>query len=161
MRISAGIHDVFGRFQNLNLLALLHDLRNSRTAHADWSSGNLLCPLAHGLTSGQQVREVNFLGQIANLKRACAYAAECLGADYETVVRFVKSWDDHTLGAEVLIRYLEEIWSERLDDAEAVQEVIHGTFMKDGQESISPICFPIMEQAKATQAKGFIHEFGK
>jgi hypothetical protein len=161
MRISAGIHDVFGRFQNLNLLALLHDLRSARTAHADWFSGNLLCPLAHGLNSGQQVREVNFLSQIANLKRACAYAAQCLGADYETVAHFVKSWDDNTLGAEVLIRYLEEIWSERLEDAEVVQQVINGTPLKDGQESISPICFPVMEQAKATQPKGFIHEFGK
>jgi hypothetical protein len=161
MRISAGIHDVFGRFQNLNLLALLHDLRRSRTAHADWSSGNLLCPLAHGLTSGQQVREVNFLTQIANLKRACAYAAQCLGADFETVVRFVKSWDDRTLSAEVLIGYLEEIWAERLEDAEVVQQVIGGNLTTDGRESLSPICFPVSAQTKATQAKGYFHEFGK
>jgi hypothetical protein len=125
MRISTGIREVFGRFHNLNLLGLLHDLRGRRTAREDWSTADkLLCPVAHGLASGQQVREINLLGEFANLKKACGYAAQCLGADVGAVTRFVHSWDDRTLSTEVLARHLEDIWHERLADAEAVQQVL-------------------------------------
>jgi hypothetical protein len=125
MRIATGIREVFGRFQNLNLLALLHALRAGRAAREDWSTAdNLLCPVACGLASGEQVREINLLGEFANLKKACYYAAQRLGADFEAVIRFVRSWDDRTLSAEVLIQHLEVIWQERLEDAEAMQEVL-------------------------------------
>jgi hypothetical protein len=125
MRISTGIHAVFGHFQNLNLLALMHDLRTSQTARQDWvSTGKLLCPVAHGLANGEQVKEVNLLGEFANLGKACTYAANCLGADLGPVLRFVRSWDDHSISTDVLLRHLEEIWEERLADAEAVQGVL-------------------------------------
>jgi hypothetical protein len=125
MRISTGIREVFGHFHNLNLLALLHDLRGGRAAREDWSTTDkLLCPVAHGLASGQQVREINLLGEFANLKKACSYAAQCLGANVDAVARFVHSWDDHSLSTEVLTRHLEDIWQERLADAEAMQQVL-------------------------------------
>jgi hypothetical protein len=128
MRISAGIREVFGRFHNLNLLVLLHDLRADRAAREDWSTATkLLCPVAHGLASGAQVREVNILGEFANLQKACGYAAGCLGADAGAVVRFVRSWDDQTLGPDVLLRHLEDMWEERRADAETIQEVLLGT----------------------------------
>ncbi|HTU23541.1 MAG TPA: hypothetical protein VMG10_36230, partial [Gemmataceae bacterium] len=67
MSISAIIRDVFGHFQNLNLLALLHDLQQDRTARQTWANGRLLCPIAHGLPAGQQVQRLSVLGQIAEL----------------------------------------------------------------------------------------------
>jgi len=128
MPISTGILNVFGHFQNLNLLALMHDLRDNMTAREDWAtSAKLLCPVAHGLSSGQQVREVNLLGDIANLERACAYAAASLGADAGAVIRFVRAWDERAISTELLLMQLEEIWEERLADAEAVQAVLEGT----------------------------------
>ena len=47
------IRDLFGRFQNLNLLILREDLRRGWAARGDWAENRSLCPLAHGLTSGQ------------------------------------------------------------------------------------------------------------
>jgi len=62
MAIESMIRDVFGHFQNLNLLALLHDLDQGRMARQAWASGSLLCPVAHGLPAGQQVRQLALLG---------------------------------------------------------------------------------------------------
>ncbi len=127
MGISNGIHAVFGHFQNLNLLALVNDLRTHEIAREDWVAiGKRLCPVAHGLANGAQVKEVNLLGEFANLGKACIYAAACLGADPAPVLHFVRSWDDHSLTTAVLLRNLEEIWEERLADAEAVQKVLAG-----------------------------------
>jgi hypothetical protein len=159
MRIATGIREVFGRFHNLNLLALLQDLDMGSTAREDWATtGKLLCPVAHGLASGSQVREVNILGEFANLQRACGYAAQCLGADSGAVVRFVRSWDDQTLSSDVLLCHLEEMWQERLADAEAVQEVL--------QSTPSSICFPgqvnlrgnILPQTAGDTQEGTAHE---
>jgi hypothetical protein len=128
MRISTGIRNEFGHFHNLNLLALIEDLRRDQMAREDWTStGKLLCPVAHGLASGQEVRQVNVLGDMANLGRACELAANSLGADVGSVIRFVRSWDDRTISTRVLLRYLEEIWGERLADAVAVQQVLEGS----------------------------------
>ena len=73
MPISALIHQVFGHFQNLNLLALLHDLQSSEIAHHAWSSSGRLCPVAHGLPAGTKVRELTRLGQAANLDVGCDF----------------------------------------------------------------------------------------
>lgn len=125
MRISTGIREVFGHFHNLNLLALLHDLHADRTAREDWATtGKRLCPVAHGLSTGQQVREVNIMGEFAKLAKACDYAARCIGADPRAVVRFVRSWDDRTISTDVLLRNLQEIWEERLADAETMQQIL-------------------------------------
>lgn len=126
MAISVGIREVFGHFQNLNLLALLHDLRSRSTARQAWSTGTLLCPVAHGLPAGQQVRELSVLGQAAELADGCEYAARWLGAPPAAVLRFVRSWDDGVLDRERLLGQLEELWQERLADAEVMQELLQG-----------------------------------
>jgi hypothetical protein len=126
MPVSSPIAAVFGYFQNLNLLALLQDLRDGRTARHAWADGSLLCPVAHGLASGTQVSDLRELGQSAELGVGCAFAARQLGADWADVLHFVRSWDDEVLSRGALLRQLEEVWDERLADAEAVQEVLQG-----------------------------------
>src|SRR5262245_43509317 len=66
MRIATIIRQVFAHFQNLNLLALIHDMRYQQVARENWTSDRLLCPVAHGLANGQQVKEINVLGEFAN-----------------------------------------------------------------------------------------------
>ncbi|HZV04586.1 MAG TPA: hypothetical protein VE999_05810 [Gemmataceae bacterium] len=124
MSISTTIRDVFGHFQNLNLLALLHDLRQGRTARRSWASDRLLCPVAHGLPAGEQVQRLSVLGQIAELGHGCDLAARLLGADPAAVQRFVSSWDAEAFSRRWLWEQLNELWQERLADAEAVQELL-------------------------------------
>ena len=109
MSISPIIRDVFGHFQNLNLLALLFDLHQDHTARQAWSSGSLLCPVAHGLPAGQQVQQLAVLGQIAELGRGCDFAARCLGADPAAVLRFVRSWDADDFSRDWLFQQLVDV----------------------------------------------------
>jgi hypothetical protein len=120
------IHGVFGHFQNLNLLVLLHDLRSGHTARRAWSTGTLLCPVAHGMPVGRLVDELCFLGQTGEPERAYDYAARQLGADPSCLARFVRLWDAHAFSPDWLLRQLEELWDERQADAEAVQELLQG-----------------------------------
>jgi hypothetical protein len=120
------IQGVFGRFQNLNLLVLVDDLRRQRVTHDAWVAGKILCPVAHGMPFGQLVSDLRYLGQTAGLGRACDYAARQLGADPVNVHRFVELWDSHTFSTDWLLCQLEHMWHERQDDADAVQEVISG-----------------------------------
>jgi hypothetical protein len=117
---------VFGHFQNLNLLALLHDLRDGRTARQAWLSGSLLCPVAHGLPAGPRVRELSALGQAADLSEGCRFAARLLGAEPGAVLRFVRFWDEGAVSRVWLLRQLEEVWEERLADAQALQGLLQG-----------------------------------
>jgi hypothetical protein len=129
MAIESMIRDVFGHFQNLNLLALIYDLDQDRTARQAWTSGSLLCPVAHGLPAGQQVQQLSVLGQIAGLGQGCDVAARHLGADPRAVQRFVRSWDTNALLSRAwLLHQLYELWQERLADAEAVQEMLLGGY---------------------------------
>jgi hypothetical protein len=124
--ISPRILAVFAHFQNLNLLALMQDLREGRTARHAWLAGSFLCPVAHGLPRGEQVLALRASGQVDDLGTGCDFAARQLGAKPDDVYYFVLSWDDSTLGAGQLLRELEQIWLERLTDAEAVQDVLQG-----------------------------------
>jgi hypothetical protein len=125
-RVHSIIQSVFGHFQNLNLLVLLDDLRRQRVTHDAWSSGKILCPVAHGMPFGQLVSDLRYLGQTAKLERACDYAARQLGADPINVHRFVDLWDSHTFSTDWLQRQLELVWKERQADADVVQELICG-----------------------------------
>lgn len=118
------IFNVFGHFQNLNLLVLLDDLRTGRTARGAWASGLLLCPIAHGMPDGQLVGDLQYLSHAEELDRACDYAARHLGADPAAVVWFVDLWDSRPAAADWLILQLEALWAERLEDADAVQSVL-------------------------------------
>lgn len=127
MLISSSIREVFAHFQNLNLLALLVDLRQERIARQSWILGARLCPVAHGLASGQQVRTLAIMEQDADLMDGCEDAANDLGAAPAAVLRFVRSWDDHLVDSAALLRQLEELWRERLEDALAMQEFLQAS----------------------------------
>ena len=132
MAIEPMIRDVFGHFQNLNLLALIYDLDQDRTARQAWASGSRLCPVAHGLPAEQQVQQLSVLGQIAGLGQGCDVAARHLGANPRSVERFVRSWDTGTLSRFWLLQQLYELWLERLEDAEAVQEMLLSGHVSSG-----------------------------
>lgn len=138
MVVSSWVRAVFGHFQNLNLLALLGDLREARTAQQAWLSGSLLCPVAHGLPNGTQVRHLSAQGQVTELDEGCHFAARLLGAEPEDVLRFVRLWDEGTVSQVWLLRQLELVWEERLADAQALQGFLHeesGVAAREGQES--------------------------
>jgi hypothetical protein len=129
MAIESMIRDVFGHFQNLNLLALIYDLDQDRTARQAWASNLRLCPVAHGLPAEEQVRRLSLLGQMAGLGQGCDVAARYLGADPRSVEHFVRSWDKDTISRSWLLHQLYELWQERLADAEAVQEMLHSGYI--------------------------------
>ena len=127
MNSDAIVGHVFGQFQNLNLLALLADLRDGRIASGNWSSDQSLCPVAHGLQDGDAVQLLGYASQAVDLRRACRIAAGHLQTDSLAVQRFIDLWDSDWLGQDWLLRELEQMWAERLDDAEAVQAVLNPT----------------------------------
>lgn len=124
MAASWVVRGVFSHFQNLNLLALLQDLRAGQVVRHTWFSGALLCPVAHGLAGGRQVHRLRALGQAAPLTDGCDEAAHFLGADPDAVLRFVRYWDEETLSSDHLRRQLEELWAERLEDAQVMQDLL-------------------------------------
>jgi len=123
MTIHSNFRDIFARFQNLNLLVLLHDLRTGETTRRGWSFGGLLCPVAHGMPAGRQVRVLGAMAQTDGLERSCEYAADEIGADFADVLHFVSAWDDN-LDNDWLLEQLEALWQERLQDAEAVEQLL-------------------------------------
>ena len=127
MAVAQNIRAVFGHFQNLNLLVLIQDLWARETARHGWSTGTLLCPVAHGLPAGEQVRHLTVLGQTADLDAGCEYAARHLGADPKAVLRFVRAWDEQGLAPTWLLQQLDEIWHERLADAQVMQDLLDAT----------------------------------
>jgi hypothetical protein len=138
MPVTPKVSAVFAHFQNLNLLALIHDLRMGRTARQAWAHGSVLCPVAHGLPTGSRVRDLQVFGYAGDLGQDCDFAARHVGADPAAVLRFVSAWDDGDITSYALLRQLDEVWEERLADAQAVQDVIGGcrpvtlTTVKDG-----------------------------
>jgi hypothetical protein len=124
MSVTPSIHDVFGRFQNLNLLVLLHDLRANQAPRQTWARGNTLCPVAHGLASEKRVRKLCVVAEFADLRRACAYVAQELRANHGAVFGFVRSWDDGSLSQAWLYEQLVELWEERLADAELLEDLL-------------------------------------
>jgi hypothetical protein len=126
------VRTLFGRFQNLNLLVLREDLRRGDVAHGDWASIGTLCPLAHGLSAGRLVGELRRLSQAINLEEACCAAAKCLGVLPIEVYHFVREWDDSgRLGVARLAQRLDELWAERLADADCVQDILTGRELMD------------------------------
>lgn len=120
------VRQVFTHFQNLNLLALMEDLRQGRVTRGNWSFDKYLCPVAHGMPNGQTVSVLRCLSQSVDLPRACRLAAEEMGMPARFVERFVLSWDTGGMSQEWLLDQLAAVWAERLMDAEAMQMVIGG-----------------------------------
>ncbi len=139
-RRKAMIRGIFARFENLNLLFLIEDLRRGLVASDGWiryeDGGDFIykvtCPLAHG-----------WKGDIGNVcDDTCESNHEdrmfCLhaGVTLRTGKAFYNWWDNGSdcytergeLGLKqrkaALIAILGEIYAERLADADAVQGVI-------------------------------------
>jgi putative addiction module component (TIGR02574 family) len=135
MPIDPTIRSVFEYFQTLNLLVLINNLRAGAAIDGAWVTGPYLCPVAHGLAGAAVVDEMNYLNQSAPLPRACDHAARRLGADADSIYRFVIDWDRHRISPEWLQEQLEAIWRERLEDAVAVQEVLGEAGVEDAWEA--------------------------
>jgi len=118
---------VFVHFQNLNLRILIDDLRAGRVASGNWTFDHDLCPVAHGVADGHTVGLLQHMSQSVGLERACAVAAEQIGASPRVIKHLVTTWDGGDLGPALLLRELEAIWRERLADAEVVQAMLSPT----------------------------------
>jgi hypothetical protein len=118
------VREVFVHFQNLNLRVLIEDLRRGQVTRGSWAFADDLCPVAHGLGSGQAVSVLRYLSQAVDLPRACRRAAEEMGVPPRFIERFILSWDGGGMSREWLLDQLEDIWYERQADADAVQRVI-------------------------------------
>jgi len=117
---------IFERFQNLNLIALIEDLRRGQVAQGNWieaddDHGELynLCPLYHGVRRDLE-SAIDF---------ACAASVENelvarhLGVRERDVRDFVGWWDGWG-DANGLLITLERILAERRIDADAVQAMV-------------------------------------
>jgi hypothetical protein len=120
------VRQVFAHFQNLNLRVLIDDLRRGQVTRGNWSFADDLCPVAHGLPSGQAVTALRYLSQAVDLPRACRQAAQETGVPARYIERFVLSWDGGAMSPEWLLGQLEALWAERQADADAVQCVLGG-----------------------------------
>jgi hypothetical protein len=118
------LRPIFARFQNLNLVFLIEDLRRGLTARGGWLEHTHLCPVAHGMPDGDTIEHLEYLNHARNLDAACAFAARVLGARPGEVELFVERWDDARLGP-WLLEELERIWNERLEDADFLQDLLH------------------------------------
>jgi hypothetical protein len=118
------VRQVFAHFQNLNLRVLMEDLRRGLVTRGNWSFVDDLCPVAHGMPTGQTVGLLRYLSQAIDLPRACRLAAQETGVPARYIERFVISWDCGDMSAEWLLAQLQMIWAERLADADAVQGLV-------------------------------------
>jgi len=117
------ISSIFARFQNLNLVFLIEDLRRGLTARGSWLEHANLCPVAHGMPDGDTIEHLEYLNHARNLDAACTFAARALRARPGEVELFVERWDETPL-APWLLEELEQIWKERWEDAEFMQEIL-------------------------------------
>src|SRR6267142_5430312 len=117
------LRPIFARFQNLNLVFLIEDLRRGLTARGGWLEHANLCPVAHGMPDGDTIEHLEYLNYARNLDAACAFAARVLGARPGEVELFVERWDDAQLGP-WLLEELEQIWNERVEDAVCMQDIL-------------------------------------
>jgi hypothetical protein len=130
------VRQVFAHFQNLNLRVLIEDLQRGQVTRGNWSFGVDLCPVSHGLASGQAVGLLRYMNQAIDLPRACRQAAQEMGAPASFIEDFILCWDTGTMSREWLIHQLEAIWVERQRDADAVQRVIGSSLCEKGQRSV-------------------------
>jgi hypothetical protein len=109
------IKEIFARFENLNLRVLIENVSCGQVAFGSWivrSEPDVLCPIAHGWPCNvyQSTDAVTLFAGIPSM-------------DGE---RFLAWWDgiDEDAARRLLSEALDELWAERVEDAEAVQAVI-------------------------------------
>jgi hypothetical protein len=109
--------EIFTRFQNLNIAILMEDLRRGLVAREEWISAPMseddlliLCPIAHSCRSFEHLRTW-IEGTTSEM------------TDANPAAFFVRDWDNYDIGTPKLLSILEEIWKERMEDADVVQAV--------------------------------------
>ena len=107
MPILPAVHQVFGHFQNLNLLALLNDLGNGESVRQAWFSSGRLCPVAHGLPAGQQVRELTIWARPPTSAKVAITPPSILAPILTLCCASFRSWDEGVVRHEWLLRQLQ------------------------------------------------------
>lgn len=113
------IRRIFSRFENLNLLTLIHDLRTGNVLKGQWGNewtrlGELYmsCPLSHGLPVWRV--------KVPSLDRIFYY----LSISVKDGLDFIEWWDNPSRGDELILsRVLDDILRERQEDADAYQDL--------------------------------------
>lgn len=116
---------MFSKFPNLNLLFLIEDVRSGRAARGMWKSGQDLCPVAHGWRDDWACRVLQT--PMMAVQFDADLGAMFAGLQADEVFTFTSWWDveQHSTKRKILLDILEEIYQERLIDANAVQQVIN------------------------------------
>lgn len=113
---------LFERFQNL--IVLIEDLRRKQVAFGHWiarnDQGKLLCPLWHGANATLTGSNTWALLGYDDCRRQVSCDAR----------NFVSGWDKRFITPDYLEEVLVDILRERLEDADAVQDMI-------GQECVA------------------------
>jgi hypothetical protein len=117
--------DLFARFQNVNLLALMRDLEEGRVIRNSWVRDGRMCPISHGVC-------------VVGEDDCLLVSSRGLGKRWLDIHGFTSEWDwdvrpTKDVGVlfdpdpnrvEALQALLQSIWDERLADADAVQQAI-------------------------------------
>jgi hypothetical protein len=121
------IRRVFATFQGLNLAILREDVRRGLVAREHWFMKNqyghieTLCPIAHGWVGPGLFRMTSHGWLCMSVE-----SARFLGEAADNADRFIEWWDgcDPKYTTKRLLEILDDLWAERLADADAVQGVI-------------------------------------
>src|SRR5216683_1552756 len=98
------MRDIFSRFQNVNLLALIYDLEEGLVAKECWvEDDGRMCPAQHG---GRNHEDLGNLNSICGLWK------------------LIDLWDDGEIKGDEMLSVCRSIFAERLADAEAGQNVL-------------------------------------
>ena len=118
------LRDIFSRFESLNLVNLRHSLVSDKYAIGGWSSINVslnyvridLCPLGHGQC---------LIGVCVDPDELLCDSNRAFWRWFDGVTPGVFHLKDDTrCRVARLLRVIDDIWRERLDDANCVQNVI-------------------------------------
>ena len=120
---SGGISDLarrlFGHFRDLNLLTLRSNLDVCRVARRDWFADGHLCPLGHGMPGWVAVRDA-----VASTQSRNEPLPAGLHRTHVDVGLFVDLWDKGLITRDWLVEQVEQLWMERLADADTLQAVV-------------------------------------
>ncbi len=128
--IAEDFRGIFERFQNLNLLVLIEDIKNGNVARGTWSQyiypdDATMCPLMHGFQNSCNNRFSPRLKEDNTSLEDWMAAKDALGMPYATeIMEFTAWWDSGGSKTNRLLKLLHSILQERMIDADAVQACI-------------------------------------
>jgi len=143
--------DLFGRFQNLNLINLKIDLESHLVSMGMWAYKDLgdihMCPMAHGVDCSINRREV----VDDKYKREAVWKSK--GWPVSDIYDFAFWWDgksylggDYKERQEQLTQLINSMWQERLDDANTVQEILEQEPLVEELPCSSNVLIPLVNQ---------------